>query len=189
MELHLSGEVFMNRHTVAIARAVAVIGATSALIGGVTFAALTSNTVKLAGNTLAAASAGLAIGPGTDCSNSSNQSTPGFTNVKLVPGTASAPVPFCLKNTGDVPMTMTVQDLAAFSGALSPSEVTLSIACPTIGTVTQTLDTFTTAQAFAVKLAKGATDNCSATVTLASSHTGVGGEVLNSFDMTFVGNQ
>jgi hypothetical protein len=179
----------MNRHTVAIARAIAVIGATGALIAGVTYAKLTSNTVLLASNTLASASAGLAIGAGTDCSNNSNQTTPGFASVKLVPGVASSPVAFCLKNTGDVPMDMTVQNLSPFAGSLAASEVTLNVVCPSIGTITKTLDNFTSAQAFSAKLASGATDNCSATATLVSSHSGVGGESINSFGLTFVGNQ
>lgn len=85
----------MSVRTVAIARGVAVIGGTAALIAGVTFAAFQTNTVTLAENSLATSSdnlqiydpiAGFTVNP-----------TNGYA-LTLVPGIESAKKPFYLKN-------------------------------------------------------------------------------------------
>ncbi len=64
-------------------RAVGTMGAVAALVGGITFANLTSNTVALTPNNLTSATAALQIGP--NCSTLNSSSTPGFAVTSLVP--------------------------------------------------------------------------------------------------------
>ena len=95
----------MTKQTIAITRAVGVIGATIALVTGVTFAQLTSNTVTLTNNTLASATAQLQIksGGGFDITDT------GFDFGKLISGGAASSLHgFQLKNTGEVNMNITV---------------------------------------------------------------------------------
>lgn len=173
-----------------VARAIAVIGSVTALATGVTFAALQSNTVALAPNTLAAASASLAIGAGTSCPEGDTTTTPGFTNVKLVPGEESDPVAFCLDNTGDVDLDMFAQITTDFTGSAVPAnQVTLTIACDTIGTVTGTLDSYSAFKPFTSPLtaADADGDHCEATALLNAGFSGSGS--VTSFGINFVGNQ
>ncbi|HSX45383.1 MAG TPA: hypothetical protein VLG27_00070 [Candidatus Saccharimonadia bacterium] len=172
-----------------MARAVGTMGAIAALVGGVTFAALQSNTVALSPNTLSSATAALAIGAGTSCPGGNTTSTPGFTNVKLVPGTTSAPVNFCLDNTGDIPLTITAQIPTNFTGSvIAPNQVTLTLNCPTIGQLSGTLDQYSSPVNFpGSQLPTNSPVNCTATATLNSSFSGSGS--VKSFDIDFVGNQ
>lgn len=91
----------MSKRTIAIARATGVIGATAALIVGVTFAAL-SSTVTLTNSSITSASADLQIWNGSIFTTTA----PGFTVTNLVPGTGQE-FPFYLKNNGGVPLNIT----------------------------------------------------------------------------------
>ena len=174
-------------------RAVGTMGAVAALVGGITFAALTSNTVALSPNTLSAASANLEIaaGKGDSCTDYKTDKVAGFTNVKLTPGVVSDPVLFCLKNTGDVPLDITTAiPQAAFSGSpISPADVTLDITCDS-GTPSSagTLNAYTGGTPLGATLGIGDATSCSATVELSSGFTGPG-TTVNSFDIQFVGTQ
>jgi hypothetical protein len=178
-----------------VARAVGVIGATAALVTGVTFANLTSNTVALSPNTLDSASAQLAIGltnTGT-CADRNLGPRQGIT-ATLIPGVASAPYEFCLANTGEVDLGLTVSiPQAALAGSqISPSLVNLSIVCDNGGTSSGALDQYTGGTPLGSLTASGgANDNtdCEATVTLSGSYTGSGNETVNSFSINFDGSQ
>ena len=173
-----------------IVRAVAVIGATAGLVTGVTFAALQSNTVALSPNTLSSASALLSIGSGTSCPQGNTSATPGFTNVKLVPGVTSAPVAFCLDNTGDIPLNITAQVPDSFSGSQVPADqVTLTLSCPTLGNLSGTLNNYFNPVYFpGLALGTGPTENCNATVKLDANYTN-SGQTVNQFDIKFFGTQ
>ena len=95
----------MRVRSIAIVRSVAVIGGTAALMGGVTFAALSSSPVTLADNTISTGTASLQI---YDFSSSSFGTTSqGFHVTGLVPGHPSTPQKFYLKNTGDLDLVLT----------------------------------------------------------------------------------
>jgi hypothetical protein len=94
----------MNRKTIAIARGVGVIGATVALLAGVTFAALTS-TATLSDNTLATATANLTV---SNDGTTFGATEAGFTVAGLVPGSGVTD-PFYLSNTGGVNLGLTLQ--------------------------------------------------------------------------------
>ena len=87
-----------NRASI-IVRAVGVIAATSALVTGVTWAALTSNTATLTSTTINSATASLKLWDG----DSFETSAPGFTITGLVPGTGSEQA-FYFQNDGEVPL-------------------------------------------------------------------------------------
>jgi hypothetical protein len=221
-------------------RAVGTMGAVSALVGGITFAQLTSNTVALSANTLSTGSANLEIGTvhttghhyysgyngntmntsgtnsgtntnqantGTDnrdnnnggsgssgsCSNTTNGTVPGFNltgSNGLLPGVASDPLDFCLKNASNIPLDLTVAiPSSAFTGdtGIQPSDVTLNITCGT-GHTSDTLAAYAndTALSLGTLSANGST-NCEATVELSSSYDGTGTQSVPSFDIQFMG--
>jgi len=170
-------------------RAVGTMGAVVAVVGGVTFANLQSNTVALSPNTLSSATASLAIGADTSCPEGNTTSTTGL-NAKLVPGQPSDPFAFCLDNTGDVPLHITAQIPTDFTGsAIPPTAVTLTINCPTIGQLSGTLDQFANPVGFpGATLATNAPEDCTATATLSASFAG-SGQTVTPFDINFVGNQ
>jgi len=120
----------MNVRTLSIARSVAVIGSTAALIAGATFAAVTSNPVTISGISLASADAGVLnvfdFGSGgpqsftTDTSNPGAASTP--INLELTTAD-SALQPFYLQNTDstkDLKISVTANTPG---GSLNPSNV------------------------------------------------------------------
>lgn len=82
-------------------RAVGVMSAVAVVAGGVTFAALTSNTAVLADSTIDSATASLKVWDGTTW----NTTAPGFHITHLVPGTG-VDEPLYLNNDGDVNMTV-----------------------------------------------------------------------------------
>lgn len=93
----------MNARVMQAARSVGIIGATVALISGVTFAALTSNSVTLSDNTISSATASLLISNGGAFSTNET----GFHVTGLVPGTGSTPNNFYLENNGGVALALT----------------------------------------------------------------------------------
>jgi len=172
-------------------RAVGTMGAVAAVVGGITFAALTSNTVALSPNTLGSATASLEIGSGNgnSCETSNDTKVAGFTDAKLTPGVASDPVEFCLKNTGDVPLDLTtaIPQVAFVDSPISPSDVTLDITCENGGHAHGTLNQFTGGTPLG-SLDADATTDCQATAELSASFSGTG-KTVNSFDIQFVGTQ
>ncbi len=93
----------MNKRTLAITRAVGVIGASAALVVGITFANLGS-TATLSNNTISTATAGLEV---QIVDSGFAQSQQGFTITNLVPGQNSDPFYFNIRTTGAVPLTLT----------------------------------------------------------------------------------
>ncbi|HSX31212.1 MAG TPA: hypothetical protein VLE99_04810 [Candidatus Saccharimonadales bacterium] len=172
-------------------RSVGTMGAVAAVVGGITFAGLTSNTVALSPNTLSSATAALQISSrtGDACGDFSSDTVAGFTDVKLTPGVVSDPVDFCLKNNGDVPLDLTtaIPQAALVSSPISPADVTLDITCDNTGHANGTLNEYTGGTPLG-SLDAGDTTNCSATAELSSSFSGPG-TTVNSFDIDFVGTQ
>ncbi len=178
-----------------MARAIGTMGAIAALVGGITFAALSSNTVALTNNQLSSATTTLAIADGsvatTGCAGAGN-TAPGmnFTGANaLTPGQTSPAFPFCIKNTGTIPLNLTVSiNQNAFNGdtGIQPGDVTLNITCDS-GSSSGTLNQYTGGTPLGA-IAAGATDNCNATVQLAST-VSTSNASVPAFDISFVGNQ
>ena len=106
-------------------RAVGTMGAVAAVVGGITFAQIPSNTVKLTDNTLTSGTAALAIGATNTCPTGDTASTPGMSFTNLQPTVASGAFTFCLQNTGNVPLNLTINTPTSFLGsAISPNDVT-----------------------------------------------------------------
>ncbi len=231
-------------------RAVGVMGAVGALVGGITFAQLTSNTVALSSNTLSTGSVNLEIGAlsnrnhqyyngvngvndnnstndnntnntssntttdntlgssdvntsnntnnndnnrNNTCNNTTNGTIPGFNLTGangLLPGVQSRQLNFCLKNTSNVPLDLTVaipDTPFTNTTGLQPDDVTLNIACGT-GSTSATLDVYnsTTTESLGTLNANSST-NCRATVTLSNTVTVTNTESLPSFDIEFTG--
>jgi hypothetical protein len=96
----------VTRKTGPLWRATGVIGIVLTLVSGVTFAALQSQNVKLTGNTIQSATAGLTIGtaPG-----SLGASSLGFSFANVEPGGVATPATgntFYLQNTGSTSLTL-----------------------------------------------------------------------------------
>jgi hypothetical protein len=175
-------------------RAVGTMGAVAALAGGVTFAALSSNSVVLADNTLDSATATLAIGAGSSCASNTKVSTPGFDHAALVPGEATDPVEFCLKNAGDVPLDITasVTNDTSPEGSIDPAKVTLDFDCndgdETLSATLAELKATGTPQMLGEdSLGMTGQWDCTVTATLDDSVTD-GGSV-GPFDISFVGTE
>jgi hypothetical protein len=174
-----------------LARAILVIGAIAALVTGVTYAQLTSNTVTLTNNTLAAASAHLVLESGdTDCTGVTTTTGVGMSFENLVPGVESEAFDFCLGNDGEVPLDISVSIPTDISGSTIPADkVTLKLVCDDIGTVEDTLDAYNAPLVFGDAPLDNADLNgvgCAATAKLAEDVTG--GSVT-PFQLNFVGTQ
>lgn len=178
----------MTKQSFAIARAFGVIGATVAMVAGVTFANLTSNSVTLTSNTLASATAALQIksGGGFDVTDT------GFNFIGLLPGNTSAPFTFILKNTGtaDLDVTMATPALST-TGGLSLAQVTFTFT-PVGGGAAQVItgDVLSTSSVLlnGGPLAAGTTKNYTVTAKISSAYSGSGATV-NPFTLTFTGTQ
>ena len=171
-------------------RAIGTMGAVAALVGGITFAqGLTSNTVALSPNNMTTATASLAIA--STCPTTGTSLT-GLQDSSLAPGGTTS-VPFCLDNTGGVPMTVSVSIPQDLTTSVAAQNTTLTIACPTEGTLSTTLSSWSNGASFAFPNSlpdtTGNTDSCTATATLSSSYTGSGGETIPAFSIDFTGNQ
>lgn len=176
-------------------RSIGTMGVVMGLVGAVTFANLTSNVVALDPVTLDSATAHLKIGltNGSGCTDGTDGPQAGFSRTgatALVPGVASTPFTFCLKNTGGVALNLTTEiPQAAFvDSVINPNLVTLAMTCDNPGSSSGTLDQYTGGTPLGT-LAPGADTNCTATVTLSSSYSGSGGESVNPFAINFVGTQ
>jgi hypothetical protein len=242
-------------------RAVGVMGAVSALVGGITFAQLTSNTVALSPNTLSTRSGGsggggnsLQIGAVSNnnnnggnnngnngfggnnsnntnnnggnnnngfnnnsgnnnggnnnfnnnnnnntCTNTTSGSIRGFNltgSNSLQPGVTSSPIGFCLRNTTNSPMALTVAIpdnpfRNVSSNGLQPNDVTLRITCNNGGSSTDTLDDYVTANNSSAKtlgsLSANRSTNCQTPVRLNNNANTSGSQTLPSFDIEFTG--
>jgi hypothetical protein len=109
-----------------VLRAVGVIGVVAVLAVSVTFAALSSNSVVLADNQFATGTAHLQIWNGSAFTDSP---VSGFDFTNIIPGTETAPYTFYLKNTGDVPLSISsVSDFGAIpTNIVDPTQVTVKI--------------------------------------------------------------
>lgn len=92
----------MTTRRMAITRTVVSVGATLALVAGVTFANL-SSTATLTNNTLATATADLQV----QTSGSFGSTAQGFTLTNVVPGVDTPDFLFNLRNNGGVPLAVT----------------------------------------------------------------------------------
>lgn len=167
-------------------RAVGTMSAVAALVGGITFADLSSNVVALSPNNITTATASLLIGPG-GCGSFST-STTGIQDSSLSPGSSTPATPFCLYNNGTQALTLTASIPQDLSGSTAASYTTLAISCATEGNLSGALNAWAP-ETFPVSLAAGATDRCTATASLSTSYTGSGGENIPGFSVDFVGNQ
>lgn len=178
-----------------LARAVGVMGATAALVGGITFAALTSNTVALTDNTLATATAHLYVNSSANadpatCADKTKTSATGMSFTALAPGVESSAFNFCLGNDGDVPLDITTRIPTDLSpSTVDPTKVTMTIECGVGNSVTGTLADFTAVagKTFTTALVNDGDDwSCTAKVKLDATVTA--GSVV-PFTLQFVGTQ
>jgi hypothetical protein len=174
-----------------MARAVGTMGAVAALVGGITFANFTSNTVALGPNNLTTASAALQIGD-SGCNSLSSTSFPGITTANFSV-TNPASETFCLRNTGGVPLnisgSVSATDPGALNGSPAAQNTTLSVNCGSDPAVSGTLNT-SWATTFPTALAaSGGQELCTATLTLSPSYGGSGNEAIPTFNINFVGTE
>jgi hypothetical protein len=171
-------------------RAVGTMGAVAAVAGGITFAALTSNTVALSANTLSSATAHLMIGAadGDTCTAANDSSVSGM-NLTLTPGEQSEDFKFCLKNDGDVALDLTSTIPAAdlLGSPISGGDVMLDLTCDNEGAATGTLNSYATAKALGM-LDAGESTECTATAMLDAEYDGEG-TTVKPFTLNFVGTQ
>ena len=180
-------------------RAIATMGAIAALVGGITYAQITTTApVSLTNNTLTAATASLAIGPNTTCATGATTSVPGMNFNNLQPGVASSPFPFCLDNTGNVALNLTANVPTTFGAGINPNDVSLHFTCGVGGATTGAVDQISTVGglhggqvAFGNAALNTATNNilgCNVTATLNPAATFTSGETLTPFNIDFSGS-
>lgn len=167
-----------------MARAVGTMGAVAALVGGITFAAATSNTVALTPNNITTGTAALVIGPAGCATTGTTQQ--GFAVSSLAPGDSTS-VSFCLDNMGTVPLSISTVVPQNLSGSAAAQATTLSVDCGLGGALAGPLSGYGPA-AFANPLPAGGAVNCTATATLSSSFTG-NGEAIPAFSVNYTGTQ
>jgi len=184
--------MFSIRKINPMVRAVGTMGAVAALVGGITYAAISTPPVTLGPNTLTAASASLAIAT-SGCGGESPVTTttaPGFNSVKLTPGVASDPVSFCLENNGDIPLTITAAIPTTTGGDIALNKVHLKLDCGGSAVLNGTLDQYAAPVAFpGPQLAASDSMTCTETATLDGSYTSADGTTVPTFSVSFVGNQ
>jgi hypothetical protein len=171
-----------------MARAIGTMGVVAGLVGVVTFANLTSNTVALTPNQVATASAALVIDNNDSCANNSPTNVTGFQVTGLAPG-SSVTKDFCLRNIGDVPLDISASIPQDLSGSPAAQKTTLDITCANIGSVTGGLDAWGVRAFSTAALDTAVNEDCTATITLDSSYTGSGGEAIPAFSINFDGTQ
>jgi hypothetical protein len=181
-------------------RAVGVFSAVVVLVGGVTYAVLTSNTATLTNNTINSATASMVVSSDAGCGPSAGvfgATDTGFAFNGLVPGGAASPnETFCIKNTGtaDLALKLFVPTAPTWtvtpSGTVDNGEVDVHVDC---GSGTRTLDATvedlaTSPQAFTgSNLTAGATTVCTINIDMnAAAFTGSGASSGN-FNFEFSG--
>jgi len=176
------------RHINPMVRAIGTMGAVAALVGGVTFAQQTSNTVMLTDNTITSSTASLQIA-NTACGDTAPGTTTatGMSINSLAPGGTSSPFTFCLWNAGTADLDVSVTSPTNFStSAIPAADVTLNFTCgaTTDSVLLSALGTATVVDDNPLTAASGQT--CTVTATLNSSYTGTGGSVT-PFELDFAG--
>lgn len=171
-----------------MARAIGTMGVVAAVVGGITFAQIPSNTVTLTDNTITSESAALTIGLGGEGCSGNGSTQTGMAVTGLAPGaTSTPPFLFCLTNTGSGNLAVSMDTPTVFGGSIPPGDITLNLTCG--GTTTnETLSSLISTPVVAdSSLASGATDLCNATVTLNGGYTGNGGSIT-PFELDFTGS-
>jgi hypothetical protein len=183
----------MTKQTIAITRAVGVIGATLALVAGVTFANLTSNNVTLTANQLSTATASLKLVDGANA-NALVTTLPGFNFVNLLPGVESSAFVFKLNNDGTSPLNIsaTFPDLSPSVTGIALTKIHLKIAAagsldPAVNTTLDLLSN-TSVVLPGSPVGAGATQSYNVTATIDPTYVGAGG-TLAPFTLTFTGTQ
>ncbi len=111
-----------------VARAIATMGAVAALVTGVTFAVLTSNSVVLADSDFTTATASLKIWDPTLVTPAYVTTSPGFNFTDIIPGTPTSEFTFWLKNDGTAPLTVsTLGAIDSYTGFTDFSKVHFSV--------------------------------------------------------------
>lgn len=125
----------MTARSIAMARAVGVIVATTAIVTGITFAQL-NTTATLSSTTISTATADLTVWNGSNFAITA----PGFTVTNLIPGTPSAEQPFYLKNGGGSKLGVTahIPTTPTYSGIGDWNKVYVHIANDNSGTAVNT---------------------------------------------------
>ena len=183
----------MTKQTIAITRAVGVIGATVALVAGVTFANLTSNNVTLTANQLSTATASLMLLDGGN-SDAPVNTLPGFNFVNLLPGVESSAFVFKLNNAGTSPLNIsaTFPNLTPSVTGISLTKIHLKIAAagsldPAVNTTLDLLSS-TTVTLPGSPVGVGSIQQYNVTATIDPTYAGAGG-TLAPFTLTFTGTQ
>ncbi len=175
-----------------IARAVGVIGATAALVTGVTFATLQSNTIAIGPNNITTGNAALQIAAGGNCVDGVyGTSIPGFTVADMTSSTDVPAIDFCLKNNGDVALSIFSWIPENVTVATASGYITLDISCTLIGNKSATLNTYyAVGQTFTDSpLNSGEAVGCTADLSLSNTYPGSGGETVPTFNINFNGNE
>ena len=120
------------RQKAPLLRAIAVVGATGALVTSVTYATLQSPTATLTGNSINSASANLLIGTASATSTAFSSTHSGFTFNNVVPGGPAAPAngnTFYLRNTGSATLAakLSVGSTPTNTSSVDLSKVTVNI--------------------------------------------------------------
>lgn len=183
-------------------RAIGTMGAVAAMVTGVTFAATGQTTnVTLTSAKLTTSTPALRIaaarGEENECGYGSSTAT-GWTvtgqngEKVLVPGDSSAPFHFCLNNTGQAPLALTVNSFNVVGNpAQLAQNVTISFKCydTTTGRSSGGSQNLVWMQGHPAlidpNLPIGGRDQCQATATLSSSYTAEGANLM--FDLNFTG--
>ncbi|HVS79188.1 MAG TPA: hypothetical protein VHD84_02785 [Candidatus Saccharimonadales bacterium] len=179
------------------ARAVGVISAVAILAGGVTFAALQSQTT-LSDNTISSGTAGLLV-RNAATGQGPAASVNGFAFTGVVPGgTSSNTGHFQLVNSGanDLSINVSMPNLPTWtvtpSGTVDNSKVGLRVVCTGPNGTFSVRDSLqdiqqNTADLTGATLAAGTTANCSARVAMAPSAFSGTNATSSAFDLTFTG--
>lgn len=179
-----------------ILRASVMLAALSVLVGGVTYAAVTSS-ATLTGNTLASVTAGLLV-DGPDADNDFSASETGLVFDAIVPGAAnySAAKQFSLKNTGTGNLKIAITAAGGTpSGTFDESKVYVKVTNTALpgSPVEVTLNNFATlfnnlpGVSGAGSLAAGATATFDVQVWAAADAVTGASASFSNFDLTFTG--
>lgn len=183
-------------------RAIGTMGAVAALVGGITFAQIPSNTVTLQNNTLVDATASLGIGLTQNCTDETLGPVDGMDFTNLQPTVTSPNFDFCLDNTGGAstgaPMyiTMSVPSGAFTGSTINANDITLGVSCGVGGSYTGVVSysgslgglSTTPVQLSTTPLSNASNNvwSCEANVTPDSSVTTSGGSIT-PFSIDFAG--
>ncbi|PJE65715.1 hypothetical protein COU91_00130 [Candidatus Saccharibacteria bacterium CG10_big_fil_rev_8_21_14_0_10_47_8] len=174
-----------------VARSIGTVGAVVALAGGVTFAALTSNSVVLADSQFSTGTASLKIWDG----DSYEFSAPGFNFTNVVPGTETSAFTFWLKNDGTTDLNVSAEGAnQVFTNISDPDKVDLKFTNITAGgsPVTYSVQDLTTGGVDPMPgdtLNPNEENQYSVTVNVDPTTVSGSSASMTSFDLTFTGVQ